>query len=120
MSSFANGAEKRQFGRRQTNLHAWITVPGRPRIPCIVHDLSVGGARLGFEHEPAGLPFQFKLTIEATNFVTACEIRHQRATSVGVQFVAEPAAVAVDRRVVVNAVEEWTGLGRPASERSAR
>ena len=37
MSKPGNPADRRQFGRRQTSLHAWISVPGRPRLPCIVH-----------------------------------------------------------------------------------
>lgn len=112
MSSFANGADKRQFGRRQTSLHGWITVPGRSRMACVVQDLSVTGARLAFDAEPAGLPFCFKLTIEATRFETACEIRHQRGTIVGVEFVAMSSLSASDRRSAVSAVDEWAGLGR--------
>jgi hypothetical protein len=49
MSSIPTGAERRQFGRRKTSLHAWIGVQGRPKLSCTVLDLSVGGALLQLE-----------------------------------------------------------------------
>ena len=36
-----NAPERRQFGRRHTYLHGWVSVPGRPRLPCIVSDVSL-------------------------------------------------------------------------------
>ncbi len=92
-----SGPEQRQFGRRQTNLHAWISVPGRPRLPCTVKNLSVGGALLALE-TPAWLPFNFQLTIEATRFVTMCEVRHHSSNSIGVRFLAAVDYAAVDRQ----------------------
>ncbi len=56
--------ERRQFGRRQVVLHGWVRVSGRSRLPCVITDLSVGGARLEME-VPSGLPFDFILVIEA-------------------------------------------------------
>ncbi len=91
------GPEQRQFGRRQTNLHAWISVPGRPRLPCTVKNLSIGGALLELD-APAWLPYNFQLTIEATRFVTMCEVRHNSATAIGVRFMAAVEYAVVDRQ----------------------
>lgn len=82
----ALGAERRQFGRRQTYLHGWISVPGRPKLSCIVRDISVAGAKLELQ-APSWLPFTFQLTIDASRFATMCEIRHQGPASIGVRFI---------------------------------
>lgn len=108
--SFGNGAEKRQFGRRQTHLHAWVSIPGRRRLPCLVKDISVGGALLWFEQLPSCLPFCFRLTIESTKFESACEIRHTRDNLVGVEFVPMELLVAAERRTATDTVEDWIGL----------
>ena len=92
-----SGPEQRQFGRRQTNLHAWISVPGRPKLPCTVKNLSVGGALLEL-NTPSWLPFNFQLTIEATRFRTMCEVRHHSANAIGVRFLAAVEYAAVDRQ----------------------
>lgn len=86
--------ERRQFGRRRTQLHAWVRVPGRPQYPCIVRDLSEGGAKLEFD-DTSWLPARFHLTIDADGFESDCEVRHQDATHAGVEFVKRrPALVA--------------------------
>ena len=83
---FAHLVERRQFGRRQTLLHAMITGRGRPPIACIVRDLSVSGARIEVE-APAWLPSRFRLIVEGT-LKTECEIVHRSTDAVGVRFVA--------------------------------
>lgn len=97
MSNTGNPIERRQFGRRQTSLHAWISVPGRPKLPCIVADLSLGGALIKLE-KPSWLPYNFVLTIEATRFVSWCEVRHQRPDAVGVRFLSAVEAASLDSR----------------------
>lgn len=79
-------ADRRQFGRRQDNAHGWIVVEGRPRVPCVVRDISDAGARIEVER-PSWLPFHFKLVVESLRLVAECEVRHQQQTSVGVLFV---------------------------------
>lgn len=113
MSKIGSGAERRQFGRRQTNLHGWITVPGRPRLACTIFDISVGGALIGLR-KPSWLPYNFQLTIEATKFVSWCEVRHQRADAVGVRFLNAAEAAALDTRNSsvnrsVTDTDTWTG-----------
>jgi hypothetical protein len=77
--------ERRQFGRRKTSLHGWIVPDGRPRIACVVRNVSEGGALLEFE-VPRGLPYWFTLIIESKGFEARCEVRHQSERWMGVQF----------------------------------
>jgi hypothetical protein len=79
--------ERRQFGRRQSYLHATISARGRPPLPCVMRDVSDGGALLEVSH-PEWLPTRFRLMIEATSFEADCEIAHRTETAVGVRFVA--------------------------------
>ena len=95
MSQLGNPQDRRQFGRRQTSLHAWIEVQGRPRLSCVVRNISVGGALLGLD-QPQWLPYNFKLHIEATRFVSWCEVRHQQPGAVGVRFLSAIEAASVD------------------------
>lgn len=79
-------ADRRQFGRRQSTLHGWLIVEGRPRIPCIVRNVSDGGALVECP-VPKNLPFRFHVEIEAKDFRALCEPRHQRDNWVGVRFI---------------------------------
>jgi hypothetical protein len=90
-------------------MHAWITIPGRPKRACVVSNLSQGGAMLTFDDDPTGLPYCFKLTIEATGFETACEVRHQRVrvAQIGVEFVPWPALEEHRRRTALQLAHEW-------------
>jgi hypothetical protein len=97
MTKIANPAERRQFGRRQTNLHAWIEVQGRPRLPCVVKDISVGGALVALE-KPHWLPYNFKLCIDSTRFVSWCEVRHQAPGSLGLRFLSAAEAANLVKR----------------------
>jgi hypothetical protein len=116
MSRPANPADRRQFGRRKTNLHGWISVPGRPKLPCTVLDLSVGGALLHLD-KPSWLPYNFVLSIEATKFVSWCEVRHSRPDAVGVRFLSAVEAAALDPRGAqesrsMNDKDAWAGSFR--------
>jgi hypothetical protein len=83
--SFPRGAERRQFGRRQTYLHARIHARGRPSVPCIMRDISEGGALLQVDH-PQWLPSRFRLRIEADGTEADCEVMRRTEDSVGVRF----------------------------------
>lgn len=78
-------AEQRQFGRRQTSSHGWVRVRGRPAIPCVVRNISEGGALLEFQTAEM-LPYRFRIVIERESIDRECEVRHQTGTSVGVEF----------------------------------
>lgn len=86
MVSFPQGAERRQFGRRQTLVHGSISARGRPTIPCVMRDVSDGGALLEVGH-PQWLPSRFRLTIEVNGFEADCEIVRRMDNAVGVRFV---------------------------------
>jgi hypothetical protein len=94
MGTVARSAERRQFGRRRTCLHAVIVSRGRPAEPCVVRDISVGGALLEVS-KPLLLPHRFRLHIEANGLDLECEIAHRGDNGVGVRFVGNlsPASV---------------------------
>lgn len=109
--------DRRQFGRRNTCLHAWIKITGRPQLPCIVRNLSAHGALLEFK-VPDCMPYAFRLRIEATRFETDCELRHMGPNGCGVMFVEHAADVAGsgDRRVME--ADAWVGRGELVVRRS--
>ena len=80
-------SERRHFGRRQTCVHATILARGRSPIPCVMRDVSEGGALLQVSR-PEWLPARFRLIIEANGFAADCEIAHRAADAVGVSFAA--------------------------------
>lgn len=78
--------EQRSFGRRTTVLHASIVIEGRAPIPCIVQNVSEGGALIaGVERHL--LPMSFALLIASTGEHHRCEIKHARRDTIGVEFV---------------------------------
>jgi hypothetical protein len=79
-------SERRQFGRRNTCLHGWVIREGRPKIACLVRNVSEGGALLEFQ-VPKGMPFRFTLAIGSKGFQAECEARHQTENWMGVRFV---------------------------------
>lgn len=81
--------ERRQFGRRLAHIHGRIKIAGRPPIPCLIQNLSVRGALLKIG-VPTWLPYLFTLVLDETKCEFHCEIRHQRETSIGVNFAESP------------------------------
>jgi hypothetical protein len=60
------------------------------------------------------LPYNFVLTIEATRFVTWCEVRHTRDDAVGVRFLSAVESAALDPRGAqesrsMHENDAWTG-----------
>lgn len=106
-------AERRQFGRRTTSLHAWIKVPGRPAMACIVRNLSVTGALLEFD-VPHWMPYRFRLIIEATRFESNCETRHMGPHSLGVMFTADKGKSDSNDRPIVTDNDVWAGAATVA------
>ena len=78
--------ERRQFGRRQSCLHGWVLIEGRPKTACLVRNVSEGGALLELP-VPKVLPFHFQLFIDFVGFEATCEVRHKGESWMGVQFV---------------------------------
>ena len=79
-------AEKRQFGRRESAIHAVVMVGGKPPAHCIVCNYSERGALLEFK-EPFVPSYRFRLLIETKGVDVLCEVRHQGRAGVGVLFV---------------------------------
>jgi hypothetical protein len=99
--------EQRQFGRRQSGAHAWVKVRGRPAIPCVLKNISDGGALLEFVAAEM-LPYRFRVTIEAEGVDRDCEIRHQTGNRVGVEFVKTESHVTGGGRATAEDVADWT------------
>lgn len=80
-------SDRREFGRRAVFLHGWICVEGRPRLPCLIRDISVAGARLDLNDPVSWLPYRFRLVVDVSRFAADCEIKHHRGRTLGVSFV---------------------------------
>ena len=78
-------AEKRQFGRRQAFVNAWLVVRGRAPVACTVVNISEGGALIELR-EHVVLPYAFILRFDS-GAEMSCEVRHQHEQRVGVEFV---------------------------------
>lgn len=78
--------DRRQFGRRESTIHAVALVGGRAPAHCVVRNFSEKGALLEFNNrfEP---PFRFRLVIDSKDVDLVCEVRHQGSHGVGVHFV---------------------------------
>jgi hypothetical protein len=106
------GPERRAFGRRRTHLHGFVHTSGRPAVPCIVRNISEGGALLEFDSDPFWLPSYFTLTIDSDKFAARCEIRRKTPHGAGVMF--EAVAIkpgGVDSRFVLRTAVS-AGAGR--------
>jgi hypothetical protein len=77
--------ERRQFGRRNTNLNGWVRISGRPKLPCVIRNLTPKGALLEME-VPTWLPFQFELALEPGSEKLTCQVRHVLNGAIGVMF----------------------------------
>lgn len=78
--------EKRQFGRRRSEIRGAAIVAKEQPKPFTICDLSEGGALLAFD-DPAIVPERsFRITIDGTAMVLLCEVRHRGKAGVGVRF----------------------------------
>jgi PilZ domain len=77
--------QRRQFGRRDTNVRATALVPGYAPIVCELRNVSEGGALLVFEG--VTVPSRpFRLLIDGTDLSLPCEVRHSGKNGTGVRF----------------------------------
>lgn len=98
--------DRRQFGRRQTAWHAWVKMPGRTRIACLVRDMSRDGARIELP-STEWLPYNLSLVIEAIGAEYRCEVKYRRSDYLGVRFL-EPAEAGVTPLSSMEELREWT------------
>jgi|GEM_PF-5582302 len=113
--------ERRQFGRRNHRQHAWIAVPGRPMLPCVIENMSAKGAFLRLSL-PKWLPYRFGLRIDPASQVFACEIKHTSEHGVGVLFCVDEEAAfnARSSNGLLRDVDEWVGSMATAPAATAR
>ncbi|GAB2185092.1 PilZ domain-containing protein [Roseibium sp. LAB1] len=78
---------------------------GLRSIPCIVRNISDGGAMLEFE-QAYMLPKEFDLHIDLENYEVTCERRWEEGLRCGVQFIGEKRPVAAQRAQVLKSSEE--------------
>jgi hypothetical protein len=78
---------------------------GLRSFPCIVRNLSDGGAMLQFETAFMAPP-QFELQIDLENFEVTCEKRWEDGLKMGVQFISEKRIVGAQRAQSLKTSEE--------------
>lgn len=85
MSEPTYWAERRQFGRRPLSADASAELPGSIEVPCVIENLSEGGALLSFPTGVAPINF-FDLAVENFPCKLQCEMRYQVGVRFGVRF----------------------------------
>lgn len=83
-------------------------------MPCVVRNISRGGALLEFTRTPRWLPYVFRLSIVAPAVEIECELRHLGSYGVGVMFAGAPARDAVADATILETArfieaEAWGG-----------
>jgi len=78
---------------------------GLRSIPCVVRNISDGGAMLEFE-QAYMLPKEFELHIDLENYEVTCERRWEEGLRCGVQFISEKRHVTAQRAQVLRSSEE--------------
>jgi hypothetical protein len=96
MSDEIDWADRRQFGRRPLNAEAVAEIPGGIAVPCIIENISRGGALLHFPCGAAPI-LHFQLAVEGMPYKVDCEMRHQVGFRFGVRFRHLTDGVALDQ-----------------------
>ena len=97
MKAVQSNLDRRAFGRRETQISANIRVGYRIQ-PCIIKDISEGGALLEFP-EDVELPQRLWLSWSDMPNEIVCEVRHVRRNRAGVEF-ARPISLAMKATAV--------------------
>ena len=96
-----DGSDKRGGTRNRMLKGGVIAFSGRhATIPCVVRDISDGGARLQVAQGSA-VPDTFELIIELDGLEVPCQIAWRKPYEVGVSFLAEPKWAAPKRAQIV-------------------
>ncbi len=79
---------KKRAVRKSLQQPGWISFEGGfAARPCVVHDMSAGGAKITIE-DPNSLPGKLRLALSRdTRTGRSCEVVWRRGKSVGVKFV---------------------------------
>ncbi|WP_420411331.1 PilZ domain-containing protein [Roseibium sp.] len=106
MSGQETGAPEDRPRRTRVLKKGKIVFQGGLRsFPCIVRNLSEGGALLQFETAFMSPP-QFDLHIDLENFEVSCEKRWEDGLKIGVQFITEKRTVSAQRAQTLKTSEE--------------
>ena len=108
MSAALMYQEKRQFGRRETNIRGRAVARGSGGQEFSIRNISDGGALLVFD-EPFVAGRTFRIEIDGTDFVLLCEVRHQDKSAVGVSFMRACEGAALNRHFQLRPVEGLDG-----------
>jgi hypothetical protein len=109
-------ADLRRFGRRSSSVNAFVLLPGNVKLPCIIENVSDGGALLRFTDGAA--PTQsFRLMLEDTSFNLLCEVRHQGSRRLGVRFVRLAEGIALNHHLQREMVVPDTAGALPGKDR---
>lgn len=81
--------ERRRFGRRDVCKSAVILPPGGKSVPCVVVNMSDGGALLN-RLDDVDVPDIFELVIPTDDVVTACRVAHRTGGKIGVEYISLP------------------------------
>ncbi len=79
------GADRRAFGRRDTNVAGVVRLSNHVSHECVIRDISEGGALLEFP-VPVNLSGRLRLSFDGSGQEIICEARHARSNRVGVEF----------------------------------
>jgi PilZ domain len=120
------GADRRAFGRRDTNMAGVVRLSNHVTHACVIRDISEGGALLEFP-APVNLSGRLRLSFDGAGQEIICEARHARGNRIGVQFVrnitlaARPLAAPTDATAPLPVLRRAetpseTGRGTAASE----
>lgn len=101
--------DKRKFGRRAVAIHATVEVLGRPHFPCLIRNLSEGGALLELI-DRTNLPPTFGLRLQNSNATIECELTHRTGSAYGVAFKPQSGVVgAAVKRAIRNTLLAMKG-----------
>jgi len=110
--------EHRRSIRKRVLKGGVITYAARQTsIPCVVRDISEGGAHLMTDLAPH-LPQSFHLIIEIDGIEVDCELAWRKAKDVGVRFVALPRAIARRRLQVLGEAGTPVEEAKPSLRRN--
>ena len=77
--------DRRQQRRRHVRIASILIGDAQAAIPCVILDVSIGGARLHV-HEPDEVPDRFRLLQIASNEEHDCAVVWRRGNEMGVKF----------------------------------
>ena len=102
MSSLQHETTENRSGERRRLLKGGVIAfsARHATLPCMVRDISDGGARLRVG-DASAVPDTFELIIELDGLEVACEVTRRQHGEIGVKFTCEPNYVAPQRSQVV-------------------